>query len=174
MVLSHDIGIVNKYTLRTASVDNSNFLKTHIAGVVHSHYCHTAEDIATRTCFFSLRKNPIDTIISGILANHYKLYHIRPRDRLPELEPFCYTDWNKIFQICNYYCSWHKYYAALLQPDHRIIYYEDYLPHLSDAVSFRRTFPEKNHLLINYQQVHDRISQFEKIMLKSQSRFSSN
>lgn len=171
MLLAHDIGQANHCDPIMVHADTVDFLKTtQITSPIQSHQLYPAQDIAKRTCFFSLRKNPIDTILSTVLAQYYKLYHVWAGDN-PELESFCYTDWNKINQLCNFYCVWHRHYAALLQPDHRIVYYEDYVAQLSDTAAYQRTFPEKKHLLINYQQVHDYISQRKKIMLDSQAAF---
>jgi hypothetical protein len=172
MLLCHNVGQINNSIDVTVHADCVDFLKINkTLFPIHSHWLHSAEDIATRSCVFSLRKNPVDTVMSYALANHYKLFHVW-RDQTVDLKSFVFEDWNHITHLCQRYCHWHTYYGLLLQPEHQIVYYEDYIKTLPNNPAYQRTFPEKMHLLKNYQQVHDYIARFAEAMLASQLPFA--
>jgi hypothetical protein len=172
MLLTHDIGQANHSDPVTVTADHVDFLKTaNTTSPIQTHQLHTASDIARYTCFFSLRRNPVDTIMSSVLAYHYKLYHVQATQSV-DLQPFLFTNWLVIDQQCRRYVNWCTHYSSMLQPDHRVVYYEDYIAQITSKPVYQRTFPEKRHLLNNYQQVLDYILNFNDCLLGSQECFA--
>jgi len=171
MLLTHDIGKINLCDPITAHAKSADFFQHHSpTSAVQSHQLFTSQDLARRTCFFSLRRNPIDTILSTVLAHHYRVFHVWSGQSV-DLDCFEYENWPMISSLCRYYCQWHTHYGDLLLPEHRVIYYEDYVQQAENNAVYSRTFPCKKNLLKNFQQVHDYIAIFLNAMLNSQRVF---
>ena len=171
MWLAHDIGVAIDANPRTISADDVNFLKTYNSNSpVHSHYSHSFDDISKFTCFFNLRKNPVDTIISCTLTDHYKVYHVF-KDENVILEPFTFDNWNILKRLCQGYIAWCQHYSAMLNPEHQVIYYEDYVAQNQNNAVYSNTYPHKSTLLINYQNVLDYVLTFKNEMLSAQAPF---
>ena len=172
MLLAHDIGQFTKCDLVTVSADHRGFLKSHCSMTpVHSHWLHSADDLARYTCFFSLRKNPVDTIMSWVCADHYNIHHLWSNEQNKLFESFTVTDWRRIDWFIQQHVAWCNHYTPMLLPEHQIVFYEDYVLGLPLDVAYRPTFPNKERLLTNYQQVADYISRSKEIMLTAQSPF---
>ena len=171
MLLTHDIGRANHNNPVTVYADHVDFLKTaNTTSPIQTHQLHTSSDIARYTCFFSLRRTPVDTIMSAIFAKHFKLFHVYTT-KFVDLQPFLFSDWSSIDQHCRRYVNWCIHYSRMLQPEHQVIYYEDYIAQMSGLPVYQRTFPEKSNLLLNYQQVLDYILNFNDQLLESQAAF---
>jgi len=181
MLLAHDVGQANNCNPVTIpdNITESDFKEgkflekyNNANSAIHSHRLYSAKEISAFNCFFSLRKNPIDTILSFIFATHFNLYHVLSGS-IVDLKPFLFTNWPLIDHRCKSYIKWCQHYAPMLNRQHQIIYYEEYVNNLGKNVVYQPTFLEKKSLLINYHEVYDYILKFNKDIVDAQLPFES-
>lgn len=181
-LLTYDIFhlITNKNVSKIIEANSNDFLKTAVTDEpIHSHYLHPAEDIAKFTCFFSLRKNPVETILSFVLATHYNVWNLW-RYEVPgvvrrltfDAEPFLFDAWRSIDTHCWTLIRWCNHYATMLNPNHQVVYYENYVKNVPANHDRKQVYPDKKRLIINYDQVEDYILKFKDSMLSAQAPFA--
>jgi hypothetical protein len=173
MLLTHNIGRSMGASPVTVSAGRDNdFLKTYkLTSPIQSHGSHTADDISNFTCLFNFRKDPVNTILSIMLATHFDVYHVW-KNQSVELTPFRFDDWSIIDTYCQRYINWCGHYSTMLNSTQWIVYYEDYVAHLPDETIYQQTFPSKSNLITNYHEVQDRVLNFKDRMLTAQAPFA--
>lgn len=172
MLLTHNIGSAIGTVPVTVTATDKDFLKTYkLTAPVQSHRLHTLADISNFTCLFNLRKDPVNTILSMVLAKHFDVYHVW-KDSSVELKPFIFDNWSGLEAHCRTYMRWCRHYTPMLNSSHYVVYYEDYIRELTDDEAYQKTFPKKSELIINYQQVKDCVLNFKDRMLLAQEAFA--
>lgn len=122
--------------------------------VVHSHLTLLQRQTAAYQRIFNLRRDPVETILSTILADLHNVYHLRSHDSNDLLSPIEYKNWRHITHICNDYLRWHRHYAGQLTDRDLVVVYEDMIAKLTypDKL-YRKTYPNKHNLITNYSDV---------------------
>ena len=173
MLLTHNIGrSMGALPVTVSAGHDNNFLKTYkLTSPIQSHGSHTVDDISNFTCLFNFRKDPTNTILSMMLANHFNLYHIW-KNQSVELTPFRFDDWSIIDTYCQRYIDWCSHYTPMLNSTQWIVYYENYVAQLPDETIYQQTFPSKSSLITNYHEVQDYVLDFKDRMLLAQAPFA--
>jgi hypothetical protein len=138
--------------------------------VVNSHTLLNTERTKDYTRVFSLREDPVDTILSSIIAYHTTQYHKLAGQQLPTITPFC-DDLQYLPTLCKEYIAWHEFYAPSLTAKDAVVVYEQLIPQLSDP-KYDRIHPNKENILLNYAEMCDYIkTHYLQRMLASISPF---
>jgi hypothetical protein len=120
---------------------------------------------------FSLRSDPVETIMSMLLVNHYRTYH-KFSDQIVTVEPFIFEKWELITKLCRLYQLWHQYYGQRLASADTVIFYEDLVKNLTDINRvYHPIYTNKKSLILNYDQVLDCINQYRSQLEDSQRAF---
>jgi hypothetical protein len=136
--------------------------------VQHSHLIFEKDQTQKFIKVFCLRKNPIDTLLSCIFATQYQQYH-KFKDQAYHFKSFTYTNWKELDQWCEHYILYHNSYENLLDEQFVVLYYEDMILQLSNVnETYLPIYPNKEKLLINYNQVLDHLTPLNDKMLLSQ------
>ena len=134
--------------------------------VIHSHLLFTVAQTQDYMRIFSLRRDPVQTILSCIIANHTHQYHQFQDQPRAQVEPFEYHAWDQLDRFCEGFITWHHYYSSGLAEQDSVVIYEDMIDRLTTTV-YDPIYPNKIQLLMNYQQVVDRINLYQTRMLDS-------
>jgi hypothetical protein len=141
--------------------------------IQHSHLMFNRDQIGNFIKLFCLRKDPIQTILSLLIAKHYHQYH-QFKNQQYNFVPFEYSDWYSLDTICDNYISYHISYLQQLNNSWAIIYYEDMLIRLPDIdQTYLPIYPDKEKILINYNQIVDYLAPWKEKLLDSQKLFSN-
>jgi LPS sulfotransferase NodH len=133
--------------------------------VVHTHLMLSADNFTGYQRIFNLRTDPIETVLSFMIAKHYKQYHKFKDQELPTLEPF-YVDPADISHCCQGLINWHNYYANQLTNDDTVIVYEKMVELLTVSV-YDKIYPNKDEILLNYTEAKNICEQHQNQMLDS-------
>lgn len=128
--------------------------------IQHSHCLFPFDVFKDSVKIFSLRSDPSATILSFVLADHFKFYHkhqpaIIKNQTIPQLTPFKFENWEFIDRLCNCYVDYHCYYQNYIDSKDYVVFYEELINRL-DTLADRwslMTYSNKQDLLINYKQV---------------------
>ena len=103
--------------------------------IQHTHYLHTPSDLLSFCRVYSLRRDPVQTILSNLFVNQFKVFHKRTNadnhivyhysdsqttDLL--LDPFVFDQWYNLKLLCNGYCAWHRHYSSQLSPGDYVVF----------------------------------------------------
>lgn len=139
--------------------------------IQHSHLILTKLQTLNFQRVFNLRTDPVETILSNILADHYRQFH-KFSSQVISTEPFEFTNWKFIDDICNQYQLWHYQTGKDLNSQDAVVFYEDMITRLKNVNDvYVPIYPDKRSLIINYDQVVDCIGQYRKGLLDSQQAF---
>ena len=133
--------------------------------VIHTHLMLSADNFTGYQRIFNLRTDPIETVLSFMIANHYKQYHKFKDQELPTLEPF-YVDPADINHCCQGLINWHNYYANQLTDNDTVIVYEKMVELLTASV-YDKIYPNKDEILLNYMEAKHICEQHQSQMLDS-------
>ena len=133
--------------------------------VVHTHLMLTADNFAGYQRIFNLRSDPVETVLSSIIANHYKKYHKFKDQELLTLDPF-YIDLTNVGHYCQSLIDWHSYYSNQLTNNDIVIVYEQMVNLLNTSV-YDKIYPNKDKILLNYSEVKKICNQYQDQMLES-------
>jgi hypothetical protein len=160
MLLAHNVG------------RNIGFLPTYAnsvtdlsSPVVHTHLMLSANNFTGHQRIFNLRADPIETVLSFIIANHYKKYHKFKNQELPTLDPF-YIDLNTVDYYCQRLIEWHSHYSTQLTNNDIVIVYEQMINLLTTSV-YEKIYPNKDKIILNYSGAKKICEQYQDQMLKS-------
>ena len=154
VLLAHNIG--QKINSLPAYLKNIN--NPLVNDVIHSHKLLTIDRTQEYTRVFNLRVNPIETILSYFISSYSKQYHKFATDKLNSIDPFV-IDINLVQSLCNSYVAWHDYYSETLNQTDCVVVYETMVAGLINPV-YDRIYPNKKQLIINYDEVVDKIKDF--------------
>lgn len=139
--------------------------------VQHSHLFFCPEQLAQFQVVYNLRKDPVATILSNIMTDHYHKFH-KLVDQQLLFDPFEFKKWHMIDGACEFYCNYHSRYSTYLTKSDIVIFYEDLIPALPvNTQTHAPIYPNKQQLILNYDQVLHHVQQQESAMLESQQSF---
>lgn len=142
--------------------------------IQHSHHYFDDDQLEEFQVIYNLRRDPVATILSNVLTDHYRQFHKVAGQELM-FEPFEFNKWHMINGACEFYCDYHNQYSTQLKTRDLVIFYEDLIPALSTvAQTHVPIYPNKHHLIINYQQVLACIKKAEPALLQSQQKFTQH
>jgi hypothetical protein len=133
--------------------------------VVHTHLMLSADNFTGYQRIFNLRSDPVETILSFVIADHYKKYHKFKDQEFPTLDPF-YVDLNSVDSYCQRLIEWHNYYSKQLTENDMVIVYEQMVNLLITSV-YDKIYPNKDEILLNYPEVKKICKQYQDQMLES-------
>ena len=151
--------------------------------VQHTHLLFPQEKIIQFNKVFSLRRDPIQTILSFLFVGQFKVYHkVSDKDHNVvyqynnqqttnlTLKPFRINSFDGIDLLCKQYMNWHQYYSQQLTPDDYVVFYEDILQQVKNrSTNYQLVYGNKQEILLNYDEVVEYISaNFSQAMLDSQ------
>ncbi len=142
--------------------------------IQHSHHYFDNNQLEEFQVIYNLRRDPVATILSNVLTDHYRKFHKVAGQELV-FEPFEFDKWHMIDGACNFYCDYHNQYSTQLKTCDFVIFYEDLIPALSVVPQTHvPIYPDKHQLLVNYKQVLAYIKQAEPALLQSQQKFTQH
>ena len=133
--------------------------------VVHTHLMLPADDFAGYQRIFNLRADPVETVLSFAIADHYKKYHKFKNQELPITDPFN-VGLDNINAYCQRLIDWHNYYSKQLTDDDTVIVYEQMINLLTSSV-YDRIYPNKDEIILNYSEAKHICRQYQTQMLDS-------
>jgi hypothetical protein len=161
----------------------------HSYPIQHSHCLYTPSDLLSFCRVYSLRKDPVQTILSHLFVKQFNVYqkvtnadnHItyHYNGKLTtdlDLDPFVFDKWHDLKLLCNYYCAWHQHYGSQLLPGDYVVFYEDLLQHVENAsTNYLLVYGNKEKILLNYDKVVEYIElNFKEIMLDSHRTYDNH
>jgi len=171
VLLAHNIGrnVGSLPTYAKGDFFSSGTVLDSDSPVIHSHLMLSADNFARYQKVFSLRADPSKTVLSFVIANHYKQYHKFKDQEVPVLEPF-YVDPVKIKHCCQRLIDWHNYYANQLTVNDVVVVYEQMINLLSTSM-YDPIYLNKDKILLNYLEAKKICSQYQDQMLDSSNLF---
>jgi hypothetical protein len=136
--------------------------------VVHTHLTLPANKFSGYQRIFSLRSDPVETVLSFIIADHYNQYHKLNNQEL-FLTPFN-GDLVKVDHYCHRLINWHRYYSTQLITTDMVIVYEDMINLLTTSI-YAQIYPDKSNILLNYSEIRSVCEQRRDQMLDSIDSF---
>jgi DNA polymerase III epsilon subunit-like protein len=137
--------------------------------VVHTHLMLPADKFAGYQRIFNLRADPVETVLSYVIADHYKKYHKFKDQDLPSQDPF-FVDLTIIDRYCHGLTDWHNHYAAQLTNNDLVVIYEHMVDNLITSV-YDRIYPDKSKILLNYSEARHICKRYQDRMLGSVELF---
>jgi hypothetical protein len=137
--------------------------------VIHSHLFFSADQTRNYTRVFNLRKDPVETVMSLAIASNNDRYHKMATETLKTTEPF-YINPRKIKSLCINLIEWHNTYSPTLTNDDHVIIYEEFVAGLDNPV-YDKIYPNKDKIIINYNEVLNECEKYKVDMLASIAPF---
>jgi hypothetical protein len=139
--------------------------------VQHSHLVLPAHLTSKFTRVFILRQDPVQTLLSIILAHHYQIHH-RFKEQSFNFHPFEFTDWDFLRSKLEEYQNYHEAYSPTISDQDIVIFYEELISKLSSPDStYLPLYTNKSNTILNYQQVTDFITDHKQSLIQSQQNF---
>jgi len=108
------------------------------------------------TQIYNLRYDPVETVLSSILAHTFEHFHQFTSDDLIRHDCFKFEKWTLLDRMCQQFIRWHMHYGHQLTVDDYVVVYEKYIDvicHRPNA--YRPLYINKESLLMNYDQVRE-------------------
>jgi hypothetical protein len=118
---------------------------------------------------FNLRADPVETVLSFIIADHYNQYHKFINQEQPTVTPF-YSSPDRANHYCQQLITWHRHYSTQLNSTDLVIVYEHMIDLLTTSV-YTRIYPDKSNILLNYTEIKLACEQRRDQMLDSIDSF---
>jgi hypothetical protein len=164
VLLAHNVGRI------FGSLPTYAKLKSQLGSpVVHTHLLLPADKLSGYQRIFNLRADPVETVLSFIIANHYNKSHKFVNQDLPATVPF-FVDLDQIESYCQGLINWHNYYSEQLTTSDVVVVYEQMIELLTTSV-YDQIYPNKSAILLNYAQARSACEQHKNQMLNSISPF---
>jgi hypothetical protein len=123
---------------------------------IHTHINAPKLVFKNYTQIYNLRYDPVETILSDILANTFRHHHQFSSDDLINHNSFKFEKWTWLDKICQQFIKWHMYYGDQLTVDDYVVVYEKYVEVISHRPNaYKQLYTNKDSLLINYDQVRE-------------------
>ena len=160
MLLAHNVGRI------FGSLPTYAQSESQLAGpVVHTHLQLPADKFSGYQRIFNLRADPVETVLSFIIADHYKQYHRFINQEQSTQTPF-YSSLDKVNYYCQRLIHWHRYYSTQLNTTDVVIVYENMIDLLITNV-YAQIYPDKSNILLNYSEIRLACEQHRDQMLNS-------
>jgi len=140
-----------------------------VSPVAHTHLVLSADKLSGYQRIFNLRADPVETVLSYVIADYHNKYHKFIDQDLPTPDPFL-IDLRRVKTHCQCLISWHQHYSKQLTTRDVVIVYEQMIELLTTSV-YDKIYPDKATLLLNYSQARLTCQQYESQMLDSITPF---
>jgi hypothetical protein len=155
VLLAHNIGQkINSLPTYLKNIDDPL-----VDAVIHSHKLLTIDQTLGYTRVFNLRIDPVETILSCFICDHSKQYHKFATKKIDIIDPFV-IDIDSVWFGCESFITWHNYYSKTLSQADCVVVYETMIAGLINPV-YDRIYPDKKQLIINYEEVVEKIKEFQ-------------
>ena len=154
VLLAHNIG----QKINALPIYLKNINDPLVNPVIHTHKLLTIAQTQEYTRVFNLRVDPVETILSWLIANHSTRYHKFATETIDIIDPFV-IELGSVQFLCNSYIAWHNYYSGTLDQTDCVVVYETMVAGLISPV-YDRIYPNKKQLIINYDEVVEKIKDF--------------
>ena len=160
VLLAHNVGRI------FGSLPTYAKSESELAGpVVHTHLMLPADKFSGCQRIFNLRADPVETVLSWIIADHYNQYHKFVNQEQSILTPFN-GDIGMVDHYCQQLIKWHRHYSTQLSPIDLVIVYEHMIDLLTTSV-YTQIYPDKYNILLNYSEIRLACEQRRDQMLDS-------
>jgi len=164
VLLAHNVGRI------FGSLPTYAKLESELSGpVVHTHLMLPTDKLSGYQRIFNLRADPVETVLSFIIADHYNKYH-----KFINQEQFTLTPFNGSLDRANHYCqqliTWHRHYSTQLNSTDLVIVYEHMIDLLTTSV-YAQIYPDKSSILLNYSEIKSACEQRRDQMIDSIDSF---
>jgi len=164
VLLAHNVGRI------FGSLPTYAKLESELVGpVVHTHLMVPADKFDGYQRIFNLRADPVETVLSWIIADHYNKYHKFVNQEQSILTPF-YGSLDKVSNLCQHFIRWHRHYSTQLNSTDLVIVYEHMIDLLTTSV-YDQIYPDKSSILLNYSEIKLACEQHRDQMLDSIDSF---
>jgi hypothetical protein len=136
-----------------------------VSPVVHTHLQLPADKFSGYQRIFNLRADPVETVLSFVIADHYNKYHKFINQEQSTLTPFDGSP-DQVNLHCRQLITWHKYYSTQLNSTDVVIVYEHMIDLLTTSV-YDRIYLDKGNILLNYSEIRSACEQHRDQMLDS-------
>lgn len=137
--------------------------------VVHTHLKLPGDSFSGYQRIFNLRSDPVETVLSFCMAKHYNEYHRFKDQDLMSFEPFN-LDSDSINNCCHGLIDWHDYYSTQLHNNDLVVVYEQMIQVMTTGI-YDRIYPDKQRLILNYDQAQIACREHLEHMLASMQKF---
>jgi hypothetical protein len=160
VLLAHNVGRIFE------SLPTYAKLESELSGpVVHTHLMFPPDKFAGYQRIFNLRADPVETILSMIIAGHYNKFHKFINEEQSTLTPFN-GSLDKVSDLCQQLIMWHRHYSTQLNSTDLVIVYEHMIDLLTTSV-YTKIYPDKSSILLNYCEIKLACEQHRDQMLDS-------
>jgi hypothetical protein len=127
--------------------------------VFHSHLMIDQDVVPGLTRVFSIRQNPIEHILSFIMVDRFKQYHLRTNAAPLSLEPFTFSDWKAVDNMITSIFYWYKKSADSLCSNDIVVSYEIFTRNnrATQDSGWTRIYPDKFKTILNHNKIADYI-----------------
>jgi hypothetical protein len=139
--------------------DDSEIPEKFEPAVYHSHLLDDRFDAAGCRRVFSLRRDPAQAVISWVVTGRTGIRHRPAGESECVCDSFVVTDWQQIQSLCRRLMEWYTYYADKVESADFVVFYEDLVQELPGDEPWQPTYPNKKHIIINYDSVLDFVRQ---------------
>ena len=154
VLLAHNIG----QKINSLPVYLKNINDPLVNPVIHTHKLLNKQQTQGYIRVFNLRVDPVETILSCLIAGHLNRYHKFATETIDIIDPFV-IELGSVQFLCNSYIAWHNYYSETLDQTDCVVVYETMVAGLISPV-YDRIYPNKKQLIINYEEVVEKIKDF--------------
>lgn len=156
MLLTHNIGQLlnaDPVTIQIKTLDQMPIVPLNNTPI-HTHIQASKSVFDNYTQIYNLRYDPVETILSKLLANTFDHYHQFNNQDIVNHNSFEFVKWSWLSDICQKFIDWHNHYREQLSSDDHVVIYEKYVDAISNRTSvYKKLYPDKDSLLSNYNQV---------------------
>ena len=139
-------------------IEHSAEFPIRFTGVIQTHSLIKPRILRNHTKIFALRKDPVETILSLLIAQHYDRYHITPENENDALASFTYKHWAEIDGCCRGYIKWHRYYSKQIDQWSFVVVFETMLEQIDRKLQ-QPVYPNKGRYMLNVDQVREYITE---------------
>jgi hypothetical protein len=155
--LSHDIGAALNTDPVMQNLTKVQSFNTADPWPIQTHIIVEPTLLESYSVIFCVRKHSAETVLSSVLARHYKLWHNMASNPIATPEPFEFTNWQHLESLCHSYVSWHKHYQSVLEQNcpRYVVVFEDLLTRRNASKMYLPIYSDKPNYIKNYSQVRE-------------------
>jgi hypothetical protein len=158
MLLAHSIGQLCKadpVTIQVATLDHMLSIIPNKTPI-HTHLRASKSVFKNYTQIYNLRYDPVETVLSAMLAYTFDHYHQFVDNALINHSSFEFVNWDWLGNACDQFIKWHNHYGAQLSSDDYVVVYEKYVDVICNRPNaYQKVYPNKEVLLSNYAHIRE-------------------
>ena len=158
MLLAHNIGQLCNADPVTIQVETLDRMPSILSNKtpIHTHLLVSKSVFKNYTQIYNLRYDPVETVLSAMLAHTFDHYHQFVDHAMINHSSFEFVKWDWLSNACRGFIKWHNHYGAQLYTDDYVVVYEKYVEVISNKPNvYQKVYPNKEYLLSNYDRVRE-------------------